>query len=198
MKNDYVLTIRLDDDDALSKNFINRLLNYSIKNETDFLVLSHINGIYWSYNKYFKDGYMNKKTYPFCSMGLGLLINRKKFPLTVYFHDHSTLLLSLNTFTKNNKNNKIYNLLLNKNVNIELINQITQKKKYILIKNEYSFIRTFHNNNDSGIYAKYNFSIQKNRDNNIKNIIDKQFNISIKSLCYINNMILKYIKIYKI
>lgn len=193
LNNDYVITIRIDDDDGITKKFIENVYNKAKKFKNDFLLISHINGLYWSYSCNLDYGITIKKTYPFIGVGTALLVNRNLLPITIYFHDHSKILESLRMLrTYNKKNNKIYQTFISNKIELNKIEKILNKTISVQISSPNSFLRTFHSNNDSNFSKTVEYHLNK-KDKKLNNDIYNNFGIREKDLSNINNLILNKI-----
>ena len=189
--NNHVLTLRIDDDDAISKKFIERYVNIINDNKnSDFLILTPRNGIIWSYSIKFDEGNFKKKQLSFIAIGLGLYVNKKKIPLTIHFHDHSKLNNSI--LNKLNKNNGVYISLKKLGMNDIEIRNILRKKIHHVINNEYTYIRTISSVNDSSAYVKRSNHFSTLTDKNILNYL-YYFNLDLACFNNLNKIINNYI-----
>jgi len=153
----YALTVRLDDDDAIARNLIERHHSIATKKLADFLVITNPNGLYMmignnAITNIDTHGIYMKKSYPFIALGLSLLVNIKKNPITIYYNDHSTMKKELDESMIAYNNSK------------------------------YSYIRILHSENDSGLYKH----IQMQNDFNDIKYIKRHFSLKGCDLKNIN------------
>jgi len=88
----YLITTRLDDDDSICREFTNIMAQYLRENKIRGLkLLSLSNGYYWYNQPKVAYGIFKQTNKPWIAIGLSLITERSKFPMTVYFGNHTKL-----------------------------------------------------------------------------------------------------------
>jgi hypothetical protein len=97
----YLITTRFDDDDSLSRDFTNQvadsLLGKSLGKTsltgsiTGFKLITFSNGYYWYHQPNLTYGIFKATNRPWIAIGLTLITEREKYPMTVYFGNHTKL-----------------------------------------------------------------------------------------------------------
>lgn len=88
----YFITTRLDDDDSISRDFTNQVAEV-LRSSTikGFKLISFSNGYYWYNQPTLTYGIFKATNRPWIAIGLSLITEREKYPMTVYFGNHTKL-----------------------------------------------------------------------------------------------------------
>lgn len=174
----YLITTRLDDDDALSKNFVKQIqshLHLSNKNEviTDFLYLSYCFGYY-----YYSNSHSLKTTKaPMIALGLSLITHIKKWPMCVYMGNHTRIPIYLRT----PETHKYFSELCTKN-KMPLTKSGMGKTRLKVIKTGTTpmWVRTIHGYNlQPNLKKLYENQKTRQADQKMKSIFYDLFNINL-------------------
>jgi hypothetical protein len=142
----YVITTRLDDDDCLAKDFVERIQKDAnkFKNE-DFMFLSYPKGLHWKPSEP-KLGFFSEYYYPSIALGLSIVVNRLKYPITVHGWHHKKIVEKL----EEKQNDAKSNISLMAKKCGDHIAKFDMKSKFKLIDTPgYVYIRTVHGTNDA-------------------------------------------------
>ena len=89
----YLVTTRFDDDDSLSKTFTKRIANeVKIHQPKGLHVVTFESGYYWYANHRLPYGVLKTVHRPLIAIGLTVIAYLEKFPMTVYFGNHTKLI----------------------------------------------------------------------------------------------------------
>lgn len=187
----YLITTRLDDDDALAKTLVKQIQsNLSNKHEkiTDFLYLSYCYGYYYYSNSH------NLKAIkkPLIALGLSLITHIKKWPMCVYLGSHTKIPIYLQTCEKN----KYFNELCIKNK--QQFDMTSTRLKIIKTNNASPcWVRTIHGYNLQENLKKLFEDQKTNRTNKTqKSLLFNLFGIDVDLNVNLNiNIDIKYDKI---
>ena len=93
LKCKYLVTTRLDDDDCISRDFTNHIADtIRLTQIKGFKLISYSNGFYWYKHHDLEYGIFKPINKPFIAIGLSFIVEREKYPMTVYFGSHTRLL----------------------------------------------------------------------------------------------------------
>ena len=89
----YLITTRLDDDDALSQSFVETVRNDFKHTEIrDLMLLTYPQGYVWQSSGGSKSGRLYPLRQPLIAIGLTLIANLALCPLTIFFGNHTHLI----------------------------------------------------------------------------------------------------------
>lgn len=147
IKGEYVITTRLDDDDALYSNFIETVQQkYKQMKTKNFLFLSYPKGLHWKPEKSKRLGGFYVTLRPCIALGLSLIVVKNKYPLTVLSKNHTKIIETLEE-DRNNHKSKLSKYAKKCGDTISKWN-MNSKLKIIKTKKE-MYIRTVHGDNDA-------------------------------------------------
>jgi hypothetical protein len=187
----YLITTRFDDDDSLSSNFTqlvaDELSNTHIKG---FLLLSYQQGYYWYPHPNLEYGLYKSSTRPYIAIGLTLIVEYDKYPLTIYFGNHTRL----THFIKNPDDHKLLKKLYMIN-NDSIDDNNYQDRVHLIKKSAPIYIRTVHDHNlqktEKNKFLKHNTSKLSNNDHSsistIHRSIIKNFSLNHDIIKTLNN-----------
>lgn len=143
----YLVTIRLDDDDALNINYLAQLHDYICKHKKeihDICIISYYYGFYLKIDDNFKIISYKRKRSKLIALGLALVTRVKEYPLTIYqLGNHKRI---HEVYLKNTNLGKtlLSKMYSKNNVNT---NDINFDNKVIYIGTPNMWIRTIHSCN---------------------------------------------------
>lgn len=179
----YLITTRLDDDDALSKIFVKQIQSHLTNRKeiiSDFLYLSYCLGYY-----YYSNSHSLKVTKsPMIALGLSLITHIKKWPMCVYLGNHTRI----PTYLRNPQNHKYFSELCIKNKQ-PLTKSDMGKTRLKVIKNGVKpmWVRTIHGYNlQRNLKKLYENQKTREADNRIKSILSDLFNVNLNINININ------------
>ncbi len=165
ISSDYLITTRLDDDDALSSDFVERLQNDFQKVKTkDLLFISYPKGLHWRPNKKLKHGEFSDTYYESIALGLSLATLKRKYPFTIYGWSHLKIVQLLEEY-KIDKKSKLYKLA---KASGDKIKDWNMKERLKIIKTRDNiYLRTVHGENDAAKLASKRFFNKVNQKVNL-------------------------------
>jgi hypothetical protein len=169
----YLVTTRLDNDDALSLDFTQRIKNLSQTIYVNgFVIVSYSRGYTWNDSK---SGSIYKQIQaPMIALGLTMIADTSKYPLTIYCGRHTRLL----SYLKTPSEHKIFKTHYENNGELQLSRQQQQalaRKRYKIVRvSTPIFIRTIHDTNH-----QKNLVQSKKEKNNKNDLIKKYFNLKV-------------------
>jgi hypothetical protein len=178
----YVITTRLDDDDALSSDFVKRIQQDCQKRKNkDLLFISYPKGLHWRPNKKAKYGIFSNTYYESIALGLSLVTVKSNYPLTVYGWNHVKI-VSLLDECKNNPKSKLYKLAKASGDKIENWNM---KKRLKIIKTRRDvYLRAIHGENDAAKITSKRFFNKINKKINLS-----KFSLNPKKVAAANSIL---------
>jgi len=161
-----LITTRFDSDDALALDFTDRLRQLSQTAKIcGFLLVSYPHGYTWnalatkskseiSATSAIPEGIFKNCNLPLNAQGLSLITQRNKYPLTVYFGNHTKLA----RYLKNPKSHPILAAIYEKTNELDLTPRahlFLARKRYKVINSIPTYIRTIHDNNHQQNLVKF-------------------------------------------
>lgn len=187
----YLITTRLDDDDGISRDFTNTVAQYLHDNKVKgFKLISFSHGYYWYSQPSLTYGIFKLTNKPWIAIGLSFITERDKYPMTVYFGNHT----KLTQYIRNWKGHKLLKHYIE--LNKENIDAKTCLEKYEVVRRVRPiYIRTVHDHNlqknekneylNKGANA---FALKRASIHNL-NILSQYFTINQTALENINSKI---------
>lgn len=169
----FLITTRLDDDDALSKNFIKTIQsNLTSKEPTDkinsFRYLSYSNG----YHYYTAGNKLKIARNPMIALGLSLITRVDKYPMSVYLGNHTQIPKYLKQPEKHKKMLQLYR----KNSDLPVTFQQVKTRLRIIRDTEPMWVRTIHGFNIQPTLQKHALKHRNAEVNQkIKTILNDRF-----------------------
>ena len=178
----YVITTRLDDDDALSSGFIKKIQQdcQEFKNR-DLLFISYPKGLHWRPDKKEKYGVFSDTYYKSIALGLSLVTIKDKYPLTVYGWNHVKI-VSLLDECKNNPKSNLYKLA--KASGDKIKNWNIKKRLKIIKTKDNVYLRTVHGENDAAKIISQRFFNKINKKVNLS-----RFSLNPKKVAVANRIL---------
>ena len=176
----YLITTRFDDDDSLCRNFTKRIKSQSTCKISGFLLVTYANGYYWYPSPYSDYGIYKPQSKPYIAIGLTLITDLKRYPLTIYFGNHTKLV----SYIRNYSAHPTLKRLCDKNG--EVINERNYRDKFTIIAGDPVYIRTVHDHNlQKGLRNIYK-RVKGTGDSpgNLSNLayIHKNFSLNLKKV----------------
>lgn len=165
----YLITTRLDDDDALYPYFtetIQSYINKCISNKwvINYRFITLPTGLVWMGGNGNKYGNLYTYQSNFIAIGLTLIVDINQYPMHIYAFNHSKINMVYLSRDRNYLNTRINNLTERKDNN-KLYKNI---KKFKLLKTtNYSFIYIIHDHNDSNFRKLTSYFIKNTYQNRI-------------------------------
>ncbi len=181
IKSNIVITTRLDDDDCLHTRFVEKLQK-KFQSTDDFLYISHPKGLHWRPDKLNDKGCFSETYYESIALGLSVITNIKKYPITVFFaRDHTKIIKYLKEDQLNQKS-KLYKMATKCGDNIGSWD-MNSKLRIVKTKN-YMYLRTIHGTNDAAKLSSTRFF------SNIKNQVNLgDFSLDPKKIIHANHIL---------
>lgn len=150
----YLVTTRLDDDDSISRDFTNQVADV-IRTSLikSFKLISFSNGYYWYNQPTLSYGIFKATNRPWIAIGLTMITEREKYPITVYFGNHTKLVNHIRNW-KNHSMLKHYIEAAKEEYDAKVV----LEKYEVIRKNTPVYIRSVHG-----------FNLQKNEKNEYLN-----------------------------
>jgi hypothetical protein len=154
----YLITTRLDDDDSLSRDFTNQVAE-NLRNSTvkGFKLISFSNGYYWYNQPSLTYGLFKATNRPWIAIGVSFIVEREKYPMTVYFGNHT----KLTQYIRNWKNHSMLRHYIELAKEEYDVKNAAEKYEVIRKNNLPIYIRSVHDHN-----------LQKNEKNEYLNKSD--------------------------
>jgi len=166
IKSEYVITTRLDDDDALCSNFIETVQQeYKQMKTKNLLFLSYPKGLHWKPEKSKRLGGFYVTLRPCIALGLSLIVVKNKYPFSVLFRNHTKIIETLEE-DRNNPKSKLSKYAKKCGDTISKWN-MNSKLKIIKTKKE-MYIRTVHGDNDAAKLSSTKLFKKIKKDINLK------------------------------
>ena len=138
----YLITTRFDDDDSLSNKFTQLIADELSTQIHGFRLISYQQGFYWYPHPNLEYGLYKSSTRPFIAIGLTLIVEYNKYPLTIYFGNHTRLAY----FIKNPEEHKLIKKLYT--LNNDFVDDNNYSDRVHLVKKTLPiYIRTVHDHN---------------------------------------------------
>jgi hypothetical protein len=172
----YLITTRFDDDDSLSNQFIQLIADELSTPINGFRLISYQHGYYWYPHPNLEYGLYKPSIRPFIAIGLSMIVEYSKYPITIYFGNHTKLAY----FIKNPEDHKLIKKLYT--INNDYVDDNNYPDRVNLVKiSSPIYIRTVHD-----------YNLQKNERS-------KYLNITTTKLTHTDNsaMLTTQLKIQK-
>lgn len=193
VKTKFLVTTRFDDDDSLCKDFIQMIAHQTHKEIDGFKLISYPQGYYWYAHPNLSYGMYKTSNRPYIAIGLTLITEYEKYPLTVYFGNHT----KLHQYIRKYEDHRILRELCHKNGEV-ITEQNYPNKVNLVKKSEPVYIRTVHDHNLQ-LSEKNRYNGKRNPlkvANNLKSTtvhnlteINKKFNLNLKKIKKVNKKI---------
>lgn len=195
IKTKYLITTRFDDDDSLCNKFTQSVAD-ELKSRPvrGFRLISYQQGYYWYPHPHMEYGLYKPSTRPYIAIGLSLIVDYDKYPLTIYFGNHTRL----THYLKNPDEHKLIKKLYTLNNDFVDDNNFTDRVHLIKISNPI-YIRTVHDHNlqktEKNKYLKQTTNkLSQNENTTITNAqkkIQSNFNLNHDLIKTLNQSLIK-------
>jgi len=139
----YFITTRLDDDDCISRDFTNLVAEH-LRTSTikGFKLISFSSGYYWYNQPSLTYGIFKPTNRPWIAIGLSMITEREKYPMTVYFGNHT----KLTQYIRNWKNHSMLRTFI-ESAKEEYDAKDVAEKYEVIRKKQPVYVRSVHDHN---------------------------------------------------
>lgn len=143
----YFITTRLDDDDCISRDFTNLVAEHlrtstSTSTIKGFKLISFSCGYYWYNQPSLTYGIFKPTNRPWIAIGLSMITEREKYPMTVYFGNHT----KLTQYIRNWKNHSMLRTFIEA-AKEEYDAKDVAEKYEVIRKKQPVYVRSVHDHN---------------------------------------------------
>ncbi len=187
----YLITTRLDDDDSICRDFTNICAQYLRETKIKGIkLISFSNGYYWYNQPKVNYGIFKQTHKPWIAIGLSLIAERKNYPITVYFGNHTRL----TTYIRNWRDHKVLKECIENSTNKEIITTKNYTEFYeVLRRTRPIYIRSVHDHNlqqnEKNQYLDKSAAVLKRASLHSLNVLNQHFTIDADKLEKVNDKI---------
>jgi len=146
IRSKYVITSRLDDDDALRSTFVEKIQqDFATLKNNDILYLSYPSGYHWKPDPTKEQGLFSRTYYECIALGLSMMTVKEKYPLTCFRH-HRKIVATLEE-DKHNSTSTLSQYAAA--CGDDISNWDMESKLKIVETKDRMYLRTIHGENDA-------------------------------------------------